>query len=88
MGACTWHVEPHDASKSPAAKDNRRPESTTLIVPLETGGSTVRNDETEHGTQSKWMRLMSGRVGEALWTLTPSAAWVEWKEGGRIGKSG
>ena len=53
MGAHTWHVEPHDASKSPAAEDNCRPESTTLVVPFETGGSTVRDDKTEHGTQSK-----------------------------------
>ena len=53
MGAHTWHVEPHDASKSPAAQDDRGPEPTTLVVPLETGGSTVRDDETEHGTQSE-----------------------------------
>ena len=53
MGAHTWHVEPHDTRKSPAAEDNRRPESTTLVVPFETGGSTIRDDEAEHGTQSK-----------------------------------
>jgi hypothetical protein len=63
MGAHTWHVEPHDASKSPAAKDNRRPESTTLVVPFETGGGTVRDDETEHGTQSKWRCLIRRSAG-------------------------
>ena len=63
MGAGTWHVEPHDASKSPAAEDDRRPESTALVVPLETGGGTVRDDETEHGTQSKWMCSMKRIAG-------------------------
>lgn len=53
MGAHTWHMKPYDARKSSAAKDNRRPESTALVVPFETGGGTVGDDKTEHGTQSK-----------------------------------
>ena len=88
MGANTWHVEPHDAGKSSAAEDNRGPESTALVVPFETGGSTVRDHETEHGTQSKLICLTSGVVGEKVVILTLSAAWAEWRGGGRSGKSG
>ena len=63
MGAHTWHVEPHDASKCPAAQDNRRPESAALVVPFKTRGGTVRDDETEHGTQPKRRFLINRMVG-------------------------
>ena len=54
MDAHTGNMKPHDASKSSTAKNDRRPKSTTFVVPFETGCSTVRDDETEHGTQSRW----------------------------------
>ena len=54
MDAHTWDMEPHDTSKGSAAQDDRRPVSTTFVVPFETRSGTVRDDETEHGTQSKW----------------------------------
>ena len=51
--AHTWYMKPYDASKCPAAKDDRRPVLTTFVVPFEAGGGAVRDDETEDSTQSK-----------------------------------
>ena len=51
--AHTRYMKPYDASKSPAAKDDRRPVLTTFVVPFETGGGAVRDDETKDSTQSK-----------------------------------
>jgi hypothetical protein len=86
-GAHTWHVEPYEASKGSAAKDDRRPESTTLVVPFEAGSSTVRDDETEHSTQTSGIFLVNKIAGCQLWVLTLSAMWTEWRGCGRIWKS-
>ena len=85
--AHTWHVEPNDASKGSAAQDNRRPEPATLVVPFETGGSTVRDDETKHGTQPKWRGSINRKVWKPLRILTPSGAWAERRGGVRIWRS-
>ena len=77
-GAHTWHVEPYDTSKCPAAQDNRRPESAALVVPFETGGSTVRDDETEHGTQSKrvFFYELDGWVTNTDTNTVSSVGWM------------
>lgn len=64
----TWHVEPHSPRQSPSRQNNLRPVLPPLVVPLETRRCPVRDDETQHRTETdKFSSLaMTSTVRNAL----------------------